>query len=1044
MFRKHSRIIAALVICFFTWTSGGLFSVAHGAVDAVKKDNAETQAMKAESAEERFAKLMEELTADLHDTKTSHEEKKQRLIAAKGELDTLDADIRQQFAETEKRLKDANLPAEILTRHLKFVRHYDDNLNELKGNMERVEKAKGEAEVKVEVEKALAHLEKTKAPSRHQKLDPNNLPHRQPKALKREPRLKKEEFDKDLKKDKHAWKGAKRIMVASTGSVAGLLPPDDLAETVEVQLTPEIKAKALELGNSPVRIYEWVRNNVEFVPTWGSIQGAQMTLLTRQGNAFDTASLLIALLRAAGINARYVTGTVELSIDKVMNWAGGFTDPQAALNFIASGGIPVKGGLSGGKITKVQMEHIWVEAYLPYGNYRGTMRDQSNPNWIPLDASFKQYSVVPGFDVTTMVPFNQDNYLASLTSQNSLHFYQSQIQSYLDTTMPDKSIIDVKGNKEISEEKFKFLPSSLPYKTIVVANKASDISTNFRANVSFRMSSSGEPPDVFYSTSTPELTGKRVTLSYRPATSVDEALVTTYGGFMFNVPAYMLEVKPELRIDGNVVLTGEPTALGNVQAFLLGLTRPDGTIESVEKMVVAGGYYAIGIDLAGVNEGSLGARNGALRNNIATLPPEAFSNDDLIGEHLHLLAMTYFFANDKLYSSGAKIYNVAQMRTLSGSFVSIIPSVTYFFSIPRRVTPSGLEMDVSMDRIIAVAKDGSLQAEKSYMEMSGLISSFNEHYIFEAIDGFSSVSTVKALQTASQGGIAIYKITAANLEQIVPQLHVRQEVVTDIRNSVNAGNEITIPQRNVQINDWNGVGYIVKDQVSGSGVYMISGGLAGAASDKKIDTFVQLYEGPYAGIKDRLDPNTQRTIVLTASLEEGETITKEVQDQLNNQDPDHSQAYEDVGQCSGLVRLAYKAAGIYLDEWSGHGKDNLVTKYKITGLNGVSYHYNLANALKINNSVRTTNDPLVGDIVFFSDTSGPGHPLNHEGIVVSLPDSNGTVEFIDATKSSGVKRKKMNLVNPTDRRFNDALARSIYPKRYAGELFAGFGTIRNK
>jgi len=43
----------------------------------------------------------------------------------------------------------------------------------------------------------------------------------------------------------------------------------DLAETDEVQLTPAIQAKALALGRNPVAIHNWVRNNIEFAPTWG-------------------------------------------------------------------------------------------------------------------------------------------------------------------------------------------------------------------------------------------------------------------------------------------------------------------------------------------------------------------------------------------------------------------------------------------------------------------------------------------------------------------------------------------------------------------------------------------------------------------------------------------------------------------------------------------------------------------------------------------------------------------------------------------------------
>ena len=49
----------------------------------------------------------------------------------------------------------------------------------------------------------------------------------------------------------------------------------------------------------------------------------QDTLDKKRGNAVDTASLLVALLRSANIPARYVYGTVEMPVDKAMNWVGG-------------------------------------------------------------------------------------------------------------------------------------------------------------------------------------------------------------------------------------------------------------------------------------------------------------------------------------------------------------------------------------------------------------------------------------------------------------------------------------------------------------------------------------------------------------------------------------------------------------------------------------------------------------------------------------------------------------------------------------------------
>jgi transglutaminase-like putative cysteine protease len=71
------------------------------------------------------------------------------------------------------------------------------------------------------------------------------------------------------------------------------------------------------LGHNPVAIQNWVRNTIEWVPTWGAIQSAQDTLDKQRGNAVDIASLQIALLRAGNIPARYQFGTVELPAGNV-------------------------------------------------------------------------------------------------------------------------------------------------------------------------------------------------------------------------------------------------------------------------------------------------------------------------------------------------------------------------------------------------------------------------------------------------------------------------------------------------------------------------------------------------------------------------------------------------------------------------------------------------------------------------------------------------------------------------------------------------------
>jgi hypothetical protein len=350
------------------------------------------------------------------------------------------------------------------------------------------------------------------------------------------------------------------------------------------------------------------------------------------------------------------------------------------------------------------------------------------------------------------------------------------------------------------------------------------------------------------------------------------------------------------------------------------------------------------------------------------------------------------------------------------------------------------------------------------MDMHGLVGSYHEHDIFEKIDGFSSVSAVKALQTAAASGIPIQKITGGNIGQLLPTLQVSAEIKTDIQNAVNAGKEVTISQSNVQINDWNGAGYIVKDPTTGAGAYMISGGLAGSDSTSQQDgmQIVEINKEPLGWVKDNIDPQTRKTIATAAELEAilQDKIKQEAVDLISQYTG--TNAYDKVGTCVGVVRRAYWAGGICLDEWSycpqQYNPNNLVKKNGIATTymsgnqlkyySGVKILYDLANKLNINKSVRMTHDPLIGDMVFFQYTSDPTKH-EHVGVVVSATGANGTMQFVDATETQGVKEKSINFtypsvgLSPTLGRLNDALLQQPCTRCYAGELFGGFGTVRD-
>ncbi len=340
----------------------------------------------------------------------------------------------------------------------------------------------------------LAFLAENTPRPRQSHFDPNNLPHRSLRAQEPiPPKLTSAEWQAAFPELAHSGKppGLASLLPDSLDLAQADAPPTDvdLAETIEVQFTPEITQLAADLDHNPVQIFNWVHNNVEFVPTWGSIQGAQLCLETRTCNAFDTSSLLIALLRVSGIPARYQMGTIEVPIDQFMNWAGGFTDPDAAASLFASGGTPsvVRRVDEASKVRSVRLEHVWAKAWVDYMPSQGAVHLEGD-TWVEVDGSFKQYEFTPTRDFEQPVTTDFESLALQLAGTAIIDsstgavtgidtdtvnsFVQQAVQrqiKYLQTNLPEATLREVVGGKVIIQQHNQILPSRQPYGVLAYA-----------------------------------------------------------------------------------------------------------------------------------------------------------------------------------------------------------------------------------------------------------------------------------------------------------------------------------------------------------------------------------------------------------------------------------------------------------------------------------------------------------------------------------------------------------------------------------------------
>lgn len=847
------------------------------------ESNEERLARKLEQIETRLEKhhaLLERRTARRAAELTATEDAELRaerddLKRDREELDALDKQAIEEFNKVEKYLRDKKLPLVILGRHTEAVKQYKQEMATLKANLDGIEQAKDEDERRHRARKANEHLKAKLKRQTYTPADPKHLPFRVPDATKtRKPAENKEAFRTLglLQED--------RIQVAALDLAPGMLlsaaflaapGPADLQPTEDVQITPEIQALAAQLEHSPVKIYNWVHNNIGFVPTYGSIQGSQMCLETKQCNAFDTASLLIALFRASRIHARYAYGTVQIPAEKVMNWVGGVTKPEAAQQLLGQGGIPNAGLVQGGKITHIKLEHVWVEAWVDFFPSRGALHREGD-TWVPMDASFKQYRYTEGMDIRGNVPFDSRAFIDQVRAtatvneaegwatnfdsnyiQTTFTEYQDRVRSFISSDSPNATLEDIVGGKSIVPDNRTVLASSLPYTRLVTATRFStipqDLQHKFELSLyATTLDQSVGGPLVTFSRSLPELTGKKLTLAYSPATDADKQLVTDFLATSNDLPGYLINVRAELLLDGQRVAQSAPIALGQQLALTTALSRPGASQTPSEDLVSAGEVFAIDIFSGGHSKnGYLERRRvfAEIVSNVEQQGEAVVDRDTLLDNLLHSTLMSYFGLLEGSLVLAGKTSGVVRYQLPSYGRFGANFRVTSLFGIPRQVAPRSLLMDINRHEVLIETKDGNPQTRLAFGSVFGATTSMMEHLVPELVysepSSPSGISTVKLLSAANQQGMRVYGVDGSSAQRTLPLLGIDESARGDISNSVAAGITAVTHQNELTLLNWSGSGYVLFDPATGAGAYRLSGGARGGEETSALDVVTSLY-----------------------------------------------------------------------------------------------------------------------------------------------------------------------------------------------------------
>ena len=621
-----------------------------------------------------------------------------------------------------------------------------------------------------------------------------------------------------------------RVTAAYTSAGAGALAPEDTTQGREIVLSQEVTAKANQLG-SPAAIVDFVKHAVRLEWGYGAMKGSDVTLREGVGTQAEIAGLVIALLRAREVPARYVTGTVQWPAERVAGAMGLLSSAEAdaldsgatvvldatrrarMLEVLSAAGIPFQ--TLG---TDVRFGHVWVEAWIPWGSYRGAAVGDEARQWVPIEASLwgavRANRSPSRPDAWAGIGGAADSitqaYLARTRGQTFQSYTRGLVETWAGPSNPN-AWAQASGRRVLERtEHLDLIPGSLPYEVISVDGEAAFLPDTLIHQVKLELRNGVA---VLLSSTVPshQLVSRRALFTFKPATSVDEALRDGSGGIYASPPS-ALNLLPSLRVNGvELVAGGASATLGTPTSFSIELRSPGASVRRVENALVVGNVTALGLAAPG-NVFVEGAYPG--------------DTDGRAEKFLYARAASYATGWTGAEDAFANLLDVRLVRP-SPSLVlaSNQLRVEETLGVRSRVTWKGVQIDADLRTTIPVSDVRAHVAD--FMKLSGFEGSALEATVLTDGTGEDAISTTGVLQEAAAQGVAVLVIEASNASSVLPTLTASGEVLAEVQAAIALGRQVRIPRRPLTVANWTGTGFVVRNLQSEESSYFLSGVVSG-------------------------------------------------------------------------------------------------------------------------------------------------------------------------------------------------------------------------